>query len=61
MIILSLLIKLYIVIACSSDTNEFIVVGSGPGGGPLAVNLANAGYKTLLLEAGEKYICLYTK
>jgi choline dehydrogenase len=32
---------------------EFIVVGSGAGGGPLAANLAKAGFTVLLLEAGE--------
>ncbi|KAL2166456.1 hypothetical protein VTG60DRAFT_2740 [Thermothelomyces hinnuleus] len=31
---------------------DYIVVGSGPGGGPLAADLARAGYKTLLIEAG---------
>ena len=36
-----------------ADTYDYIVVGSGPGGGPLAVNLAKAGFKTLLLEAGD--------
>ncbi|BFZ55079.1 hypothetical protein PYCC9005_002118 [Savitreella phatthalungensis] len=32
---------------------EFIVVGSGAGGGPLASRLAQAGRKTLLIEAGD--------
>lgn len=32
---------------------EFVVVGSGAGGGPLAANLARAGRKVLLLEAGD--------
>ena len=36
----------------SHEQFEFIVVGSGAGGGPLACNLAKKGYKVLLLEAG---------
>ena len=37
------------------NTYDFIVVGSGPGGGPLAANLAIAGHSVLLIEAGEDY------
>jgi len=32
---------------------EYIIVGSGAGGGPLAANLARAGHTVLLLEAGD--------
>jgi len=35
------------------DVYDYIVVGSGPGGAPLAVNLAKAGHSVLLLEAGD--------
>ncbi len=34
---------------------EYIVVGSGAGGGPLAANLARQGHSVLLLEAGREY------
>lgn len=37
----------------NNKTYEYIVVGSGPGGGPLAANLARAGHSVLLLEAGD--------
>lgn len=32
---------------------DYVVVGSGPGGGPLAANLAKAGYSVFLIEAGD--------
>ncbi|KAL1837851.1 hypothetical protein VTJ49DRAFT_3324 [Mycothermus thermophilus] len=35
------------------ESYDYIVVGSGPGGAPIATNLAKAGYSVLLLEAGE--------
>lgn len=34
------------------DEFEYIVIGSGAGGGPVAANLARAGMRVLLLEAG---------
>jgi choline dehydrogenase len=37
----------------SDQKYDFIIVGSGAGGGPLAANLARRGYKVLLMEAGE--------
>ena len=46
-------------ITCDGDAiaeeYEYIVVGSGAGGGPLAANLARKGHKVLLLEAGGDY------
>ncbi|KAI1374833.1 putative GMC oxidoreductase [Hypoxylon crocopeplum] len=41
------------VVAQTVATYDYIIVGSGPGGAPLAANLARAGYPTLLLEAGD--------
>ncbi|KAI1329470.1 GMC oxidoreductase [Xylariaceae sp. FL0255] len=37
------------------DEYEYIVVGSGPGGSPLAANLAKAGHSVLLVEAGGDF------
>jgi choline dehydrogenase len=34
------------------STYDYIVVGSGAGGGPLAANLAASGYRVLVIEAG---------
>ncbi|KAF2744272.1 GMC oxidoreductase [Sporormia fimetaria CBS 119925] len=60
--------KLHLVAACLSlavsaaagafaDINkkayDYIVVGTGPGGAPLAANLARAGHSVLVLEAGD--------
>ena len=38
------------------DSFDFIIVGSGPGGGTLAARLALARFKVLLVEAGEDYM-----
>ncbi|MBK4215562.1 GMC family oxidoreductase N-terminal domain-containing protein [Paracoccus caeni] len=43
----------------SDDLPDFIVVGSGAGGGPLAANLAEAGFSVLLIEAGSDHRCPY--
>lgn len=38
------------------NTYDYIVVGAGAGGGLVASRLAKAGYRTLLLDAGPRYI-----
>jgi choline dehydrogenase-like flavoprotein len=37
----------------ADETYDFVIIGSGAGGGPVASNLALAGYTVLVLEAGE--------
>ncbi|MEO8049028.1 MAG: GMC family oxidoreductase [Acidobacteriota bacterium] len=37
----------------ATPTYDYVIVGSGAGGGPLAANLAQKGYRVLLLEAGS--------
>lgn len=39
----------------STSEYEYVVVGSGPGGGPLAARLALAGHSVLLIDAGDDY------
>lgn len=41
------------------QTYDFIIVGSGAGGGPLAANLVEAGFHVLILEAGTDHSCAY--
>ncbi|CAH0047396.1 unnamed protein product [Clonostachys solani] len=38
-----------------SSEYDYVVVGSGPGGGPLAANLAREGYSVFLIEAGGNH------
>ena len=45
--------------ASSDEHFDFVIVGSGAGGGPLAANLAEAGWRVLLLEAGSDHQCPY--
>ncbi|KAM0205662.1 hypothetical protein ACHAQI_008946 [Fusarium lateritium] len=41
------------VVAVDLKGYEYVVVGAGAGGGPLAARLALAGHKTLLIDAGD--------
>jgi choline dehydrogenase len=40
-------------LATDENTYDYVVAGSGPGGGTIATNLARAGYSVLLIEAGS--------
>ena len=50
-----LLVALLSVLGIEAQNTEYdyIVVGSGAGGGPLACRLAMAGFSTLLIESGN--------
>lgn len=37
----------------ANSTYDYIVVGSGPGGAPVAAQLAQNGYSVLLMDAGD--------
>ncbi|KAF9475378.1 alcohol dehydrogenase [Pholiota conissans] len=41
--------------AAASSQYDYIVVGSGPGGGPLAARLAQSGFSVLLIDAGKDH------
>ncbi|PVI04817.1 GMC oxidoreductase [Periconia macrospinosa] len=38
--------------AAAEDQYDYVIIGSGPGGGSLAANLAQEGYSVFLIEAG---------
>ena len=38
----------------AAETFDYVVIGSGPGGAPVAANLALAGFRVLVLEAGDE-------
>ncbi|KAF5314316.1 hypothetical protein D9619_011927 [Psilocybe cf. subviscida] len=39
----------------ANNTYDYVIVGSGPGGGPLAARLAQAGFSVALIDAGEDH------
>lgn len=53
LILLPLIFLSSVATAVTNLEYEYIVVGSGAGGGPLASRLAREGHKTLLIEAGS--------
>ncbi|KAI0972834.1 hypothetical protein F4678DRAFT_478101 [Xylaria arbuscula] len=52
LVVTGLLIAAGTLVQAVAESYDYIVVGSGPGGAPLAANLARAGYSVTLLEAG---------
>ncbi|MBE7182699.1 MAG: GMC family oxidoreductase [Terriglobus roseus] len=44
----------------STAEYDYVIVGSGAGGGPLAARLALAGYSVLVLDAGDDVNDIYT-
>jgi len=46
--------SLFSVPVAAQDQYDYVVVGSGPGGGVVASNLARANYSVLLIEAGDQ-------
>ncbi|KAG8941444.1 hypothetical protein FRC03_004523, partial [Tulasnella sp. 419] len=49
--------------ACNNPSNpvyDYIVVGAGPGGGPIAARLALKGWKVLVIEAGHDHVNVNT-
>ncbi|KAF2009339.1 GMC oxidoreductase [Aaosphaeria arxii CBS 175.79] len=49
----TLAVSVPFVMAVDLTGYEYVIVGSGAGGGPVAARLALAGHKTLLIEAGD--------
>jgi choline dehydrogenase len=45
-------LALGLVVASPVDEYDYVIIGSGPGGGTLAANLATSGYSVFLIEAG---------
>jgi choline dehydrogenase len=53
LVVLPLFLQSFALDSRQAETYDYVVVGSGPGGGPVSARLALAGFKVLLLEAGD--------